>query len=49
MTKRKDITLTGADVEWFEKIREEIAAERSGNLPGNAETLRLLMQESERA
>lgn len=45
MKQRTDITLTGDDVEWFEEIREEIAAERNGNKPTKAETMRLLMQE----
>lgn len=47
MGRRTDITLTGDDVEWFEQVREEIAAERNGNKPTKPETVRLLLQDAE--
>lgn len=44
---REQITLCGDDAEWFGEIKESIAADRGGKEPGNAETLRLLMAESD--
>jgi len=41
------ITLYGDDSEWFEQQRQKVAEQRDGNEPGNAELVRLLMQESD--
>lgn len=41
---RTDITLHGADAEQFEELKEARAEQRNGNEPGNAEMLRLLME-----
>lgn len=47
---REQLTLYGDDAEWFRSIKQEIADQRAGNEPSNAETARLMMQgfESER-
>lgn len=47
MNERVDITLTGDDAEWFEECREQVADDRGGRPPGNAELTRRLMEEFE--
>lgn len=44
---RNQITLLGDDSKRFEEIRERVARERPGSKPGNAELVRVLMDEYE--
>lgn len=41
---RKQITLYGDDAEWFEELQSDVADDRNGNEPSNAELTRLMMQ-----
>lgn len=41
---RTQITLYGDDSEWFEDYKQEVAEQRDGNEPSNAELLRMMMQ-----
>jgi hypothetical protein len=43
---RTQITLYDGESDWFQAVKKDIAEERDGVEPSNAEALRLLMQES---
>jgi hypothetical protein len=47
MTDREDITLTGDDARWFNAARQRVAEQRDGHAPGNAELVRLLLQDAD--
>lgn len=44
---RQQITLVADDAERFDRLREKVASRRSGSEPGNAELVRVLMDEYE--
>lgn len=44
---RSQITLCGDDAGMFEDVKEEMAEERGGYEPGNAEAVRILIAESD--
>jgi hypothetical protein len=47
MNEREDITLTGETAEWFREVQGRVAEDRDGRRPGNAETVRLLLQDAD--
>jgi len=46
---REDITLRGADAEWFRDLKEDVTERRDGHEPTNSEVARLMMEQFEPA
>ena len=44
---REQISLYGDDAEWFNERKQEVAAQRNGVEPSNAEMLRRLLEQTE--
>lgn len=44
---RCQITLRSDDADWWEDLKEEVAEQRDGNEPTNAELARMMMEQFE--